>query len=52
MNQRIPIAFVLLESRRAQREILQKSLHAAGMLDGIREERGSRQELIIFQSQE
>lgn len=34
MNQRIPIALVLLESRRAEREILQKP----GMLDGIRGE--------------
>ena len=50
MNQRIPIALVLLENRRAEREILQKPLRAAGMLDGIREEGGSRQELIIFQS--
>lgn len=52
MNQRIPIALVLLESHRAQRENLQKPLRAAGMLDGIREEGGNRQELIIFQSRE
>lgn len=34
MNQRIPIALVLLENCRAEREILQKP----GMLDGIRGE--------------
>lgn len=52
MNQRIPIALVLLENSRAEREILPKPLCAAGMLDGIREEGGSRQELIIFQCRE
>lgn len=34
MNQRIPIALILLENRRAEHEILQKPLRVAGMLDG------------------
>lgn len=49
---RIPIPLALLENLRAGSEILQKPLCAAGMLDGIREEGRSRQELIIFQSPE
>lgn len=47
---RIPIPLALLENRRAGSEISQTPLCAAGMLDGIWEEGGSRQELILFQS--
>lgn len=50
VNQRIPIALDLLEDCRAEHEISQKRLRAAGMLDGIRGEGGSRQELIIYSS--
>jgi len=46
-KQRFLIALVLLGSSRAEREIVQKPLHGVGRRDGILEEGGSRQELII-----
>lgn len=40
---RIPIAWVLLESSRAEQGILQKPLRAVGKRDGILEKRGREQ---------